>query len=418
MKRLFTYDVVVVGGGSAGVSAAIGARKCGLSVALIERNPSLGGQATNANVAAYCGFFTKGDTPKQVVKGVGQEFLDQLSELGAYSGPKISPVGNAIVPLDIETTKFAFDTFISKYEIDLFLHCRLIEVNTSSSRIETLICVDDEGKLGFEAKQFIDCSGEANLAFLAGAKTVFGNGKGNMQMATQVMQIEGFDPNLNLSPALLKEAIAKGKEAGIPHLSKDTGIVIRSEPSRGFGILASLKVPSLDCRTLTECEMNTRRQIQSYMKVFREFIPGMETCKLVSTGPKLGIRETRHIVGTYTLSGEEVLGAIKSEEGVASGAWPCEIHEKENEMAKYLYVKENDYYHIPLGSLKSASLHNLWCAGRVISVDPIAFASVRVMGIGFATGHAAGVAAALTVKNKDTTVKEIREELITQNAVL
>lgn len=117
------YDVIVVGGGASGIAAAIGAAKTGAHCLLMERYGCLGGQATTANVSSYCGFFTHGEHARQVVKGVGQEVLDELHRLGYYDGFRFSPVGNAIVALDQEATKFALDEVISKYPVDVLLHC-------------------------------------------------------------------------------------------------------------------------------------------------------------------------------------------------------------------------------------------------------------------------------------------------------
>ena len=119
MIRNKHYDVIVLGGGAAGIAAAIGARKAGKNVLLVERNGSLGGQATNANVASYCGFFTHGEQPEQIVYGVGEEVLQKLKALGYYNGYSLSPVKNAIVTLDIEATKVALDELVLEYELDL-----------------------------------------------------------------------------------------------------------------------------------------------------------------------------------------------------------------------------------------------------------------------------------------------------------
>lgn len=420
MDRRKNYDVIVVGGGSAGVSAAIGALKAGVSCLLIERNGSLGGQATNANVSSYCGFFTRGDNPKQVVKGIGEEVLQKLSEFGAYDGFKLSPVKNAIVTLDTESTKFALDELVNEYGLDVLLHCRVVKANMNAekTRILSIECVDDEGFCEFGAQTFVDASGDANLGFLAGAEFRWGNGNGGSQMSTMVMRIDRVDPSARFSPESLEKIVLQAKEDGYNQLSKESGIVFRTSDDTVAAILPSVNVPSLDSETLTKCEMETRLQCQKYMEVFRKYIPGMEKSRLIWTGNYLGLRDTRHLVGTYTLTGDDVLNAKKHEDVIARGGWPCEMHVEKNKMAQYLWIKDDSYYEIPLGCLKPAKIENLWAAGRTISADPIAFASVRVMGIGFATGHAAGVAAALTLNGKSIDIKKIQEELRRQNALI
>ena len=141
----------------------------------------------------------------------------------------------------------------------------------------------------------------------------------------------------------------------------------------------------------------------------------MEKAVILSGGAKMGIRDTRHLLGEYTLTADDVLNAAKQEDSIACGAWPCEMHTQINKMAEYMFVKDGDYYNIPLRCLKVQKLENLWSAGRTISADPVAFASIRVMGIGFATGHAAGVAAAFT-KDSSPSVQKVQQELLRQNA--
>ena len=419
MYKSTTYDVVVVGGGAAGVAAAIGAVKAGAHCLLIERYGCLGGQATIANVSSYCGFFNHAKNPEQIVKGIGQEILEELHELGYYDKINISPAGNAIVALDQEATKFAFDEVVGRYPVDVLMHCRAIKAEMAADKkhIASLVCTDDESIFEIQASVFVDASGDANLAHMAGAEVRFGDGKGGCYFSTKMMRLDRVGKDVKFKPALLEEIFSKAKKDGYKCLTKESGIVFRVGDDTAYAILPSVAVPALDARTLTECEINTRRQAQDYLAVFRKYMPGMENCRLISTGAQLGMRDTRHVIGETILTGDDVLNAVKREDGVARGGWPCEMHVDLNKMAKYLFVKDDDYYEIPLGCLKSKNIANLWCAGRTISADPIAFASVRVMGTGFATGHAAGVAAAFSVTNQ-AVAKDVQKELLRQQALI
>ena len=417
MNKCQNYDVIVIGGGAAGIAAAVGAVKAGASCLLIERNGCLGGQATSSNVASYCGFFTHGDSPRQIVHGVGEEVLQLLRELGGYDHYVLSPTKNAIVTFDEELLKYALDLLAERYRLDVLLHCRMVKVNKSSeNRISSVECVDDENWYEFSAKQFVDASGDGNLAWLSGADIRYGDGKGGGYMSTKIMRMDHVSPAVKFSPAALEAVFRRAKEDGYKNLTKEAGIVFRTAPDTAYAILPSVPVPSLDARTLTGCEQNTRRQCQEYLKAFRAYMPGMEHARLVSTGYKMGLRDTRHLVGKYTLTKDDVLNAVKRPDAVARGAWPCEMHNDLTKMITYLWVKDDDYYDIPLGALQSANIVNLLCGGRMVSADPVAFASVRVMGIGFATGHAAGVAAACFARCERTDVTEIQKELNRQNA--
>lgn len=389
MLRKREYDIIVVGGGAAGLAAAIGAKWAGASCLLIERNGSLGGQATNSNVASYCGFFTRGQKePQQIVRGVGDEVLRELKALGFYDGYKLSPVRNAIIALDIEATKAAFDRLVEKYQLDCLLHCRLVEaiMDPSGENILGVRCVDDEGSCEFMGKAFVDATGDGNLGFLAGAPYRCGDGKGHSQMTSRVMRIDRVDPSVKFTPANIEKAILQAKADGFKHLTKESGIVFRVCDDTVAAILPSVEIPALDAETLTACEMDTRRQCLDYIAAFRKYMPDIEHCRLIWTGNYLGPRDTRHLCAEYTLTGKDIVNAVKHEDGIARGAWPCERHVEKNKMAQYIFIKEDDYYEIPLRCLKVRKIKNLWAAGRVLDADPIAFASARVLGHRFCHG--------------------------------
>mgnify|MGYP000252553524 CR=1 FL=1 len=421
MEKVQSYDVVVVGGGAAGIAAAVGAAQAGAACLLVERNGSLGGQATNANVASYCGFFTHSNPPQQTCKGVlASRYWSCFMSWGLMTAIGSPLYKNAIVTLDEEALKYALDLLVQRYSgLKVLLHCRMISAQTSpDGSIQSIHCVDDEGTYEFRAKAFVDASGDGNLAHLAGAELRFGDGAGGGYLSTKMMRLDHVGLEAKFAPAVLEEAIQRAKAEGFHRLTKESGIVFRTAPDTAYAILPSVAVPALDAETLTACEMNTRAQCQEYVAAFRKYLPGMEHCRLVSSGYKLGIRDTRHLVGEHILTAEEVLGAVKQPDTIARGAWPCEMHTDINRMADYLWVKDDGYYDIPLRCLKSRSTANLWGAGRLVSADAVAFASVRVMGIGFATGQAAGVAAAFLAAGRGTPVSEIQAELRRQGACI
>ena len=275
--------------------------------------------------------------------------------------------------------------------------------------------MDDQGFCEFSARAFVDASGDAALGYLAGAPYRYGDGKGGSQMATRIMRVDHVDPSVKFPPAEIEKVILQAKAEGYQHLSKESGIIFRTHPDTVEVVLPSVEVPDLGAKTLTACEVDTRRQCQEYLEVFRKYVPGMENCRLVWTGERLGLRDTRHPECEYTITSQDVLDAVKQADSIARGAWPCEMHLDKNKMASYVFVKDDDYYEIPLRSLKVKKVKNLWAAGRGIGADPMAFASVRVMGTGFATGQAAGVAAALW-RNEAGDVDTIRRELLRQDA--
>ncbi|MFD1676953.1 FAD-dependent oxidoreductase [Alicyclobacillus fodiniaquatilis] len=416
-ERRLQFDVVVVGGGTAGVAAAIGAATVGMRTLLIEKNPYFGGAVTHSSVLTFCGFFAQQEPIEQVVGGVGQQLLDNLGKLGIYAGPYRSPrTGNVIVLLDAEATKYALDKTVQDSDVTPRLHCQVIGASVAQNGIREIECYDHNGRFRVEAKAFVDASGEADLSALAGAEVRFGDDEGRVQAGTLVMRIGGVAADADLNRNLFTKAVLEAKRDGEPYLTKQKGMVLRLPGSNDvLAMFADEAVDGLDSASLTEAEMSARRQSWAYLNLFRRVIPGFEHAFLSQTGPSIGIRETRHVLGEYTLRGEDALSGAKQEDGVARGGWPVEIH-KPGVPAEYQHIRDKSFYDIPLRALKVRGLDNLWCAGRIISCDPIAFASARVMGTAFATGHAAGVAAAHYAAMKRVDVTSVRAELVRQGA--
>ena len=415
------YDCAVVGGGASGVAAAIGAAQTGVKTLLIERSPYFGGQATHANVPSYCGFFTQSDPPEQAVAGVGQMVLANLASLGFYQGPrKTARTGTHIVTLDAEAVKFAMDKCITASRADYLLHTAVISAEVVDGLVKSITCITDGGRLRIGAKSFVDASGEGNLVAMCGGGFKIGDGNGHMQVGTMMFRIGGVPLDVDINPFTIQEAILKGKDAGITPLGKDLGIIVRIPGKSGdvLGILADEEVDPLDVENLTKCEISGRKQAWAYLETFRRFLPGFENAYLVHSGPQFGVRDSRHIIGEYVLTGEEAISGRRFHDAIARGAWYCESHPEKGKPNISIPIKDLSYFHIPIGCLKVKNKQNLWAAGRIISCDSIAFASVRVMGTGFATGQAAGVAAALQAHKGVVDIEAVQKELIQQGAII
>ena len=420
MVRTFKYDVVVVGGGTAGVAAAVGSSKAGAKVLLIERNPYLGGEATHSGVNAFCGFFSCGENPVKVVEGVGNQVLEEMEKLGPTTIEYIiSAAGNKNINFQTEYLKCAMDNLLEKENVNYLLHARVISSEIESNKIRSIQCVDDEGFFKVEANVFVDASGDANLAFLSGAKTMWGDSKNQVQAATLPFRLSGVDISKDMSPTAVENAIRKAKKDGITYLTKEKGFIIKMTGSESVTVLLpSAMISSISSENLTEVEKDTRRQVLSYVEAFKRYMPGMEKCQLIMIGPSIGFRETRRLHGKEIIQIEDVLERRKRADGIARGGWKPEIHKSLNEMGTYLEVENGSYFDIPLGALQSINIENLYGAGRIISSDEVAFAAVRVMGTCFATGHAAGVAAAYQALNGNVNIEKIRKELENQKALI
>jgi len=418
-ERRMEFDVVVAGGGSAGVAAAVGAANAGMRTLLIEKNPYWGGAATHSSVLTFCGFFTQSDPYEQIVGGVGEKVLEELRQLNMYREPYRNPrSGNVIVLLDAEATKYALDKVVLSSGVKPLLHCQVIGAVVEDGAVKAIECYDHSGRFLVEASAFVDASGEADLAALAGGQVRFGNEEGQVQASTLVMRIGGVAPHADLTRNGFTEAIQQAKADGETALTKEKGMVLRLPGSQDvLAMFADEYVNGPDSISLTEAELSARRQAWAYLRVFRKYIPGFENAYLGQTGPAIGVRESRHVVGEDMLRGEDILNGVRRPDAVARGGWPVEIHEK-GAPAVYRHIRDKSFYDIPLQTLKVAGIRNLWCAGRIISCDPVAFASARVIGTSFATGHAAGVAAAQYASRGVADIQAVRKELIRQEALI
>ncbi|MUN75006.1 FAD-dependent oxidoreductase [Enterococcus casseliflavus] len=417
MRKLIS-DVVVVGGGVAGVSAAIAAADTGAKTILVDRNPYYGGQATHSQVAAFCGFYTRGAKPDLAVGGVGGKVLEYLEKNGFSIDARPSKTtGNSTVKFDPEILKIIFDQMLKEYGVDCYLHTALVGAKSELGQISHVICSDDEGLIEVSANSFVDATGNANLVNLAGLPTVWGDEEGNVQQSSLCFRLNGL-PKREVTMVELEEAIKKAKEVGFQGLYKEKGMIIK-KPNEDFGYctIPSVMVEDLSGKTLTRAEMNLRSQVFAYTKAFKSFIPDFSNIEVVISGPEIGIREARKIIGEKILLGKDILAAKKVNDSIGRAAWSPELHKGDTSL-EYRHIPDNEYASIPLGTLKVKECQNLWAAGRIISSDSLAFGSVRVMGTGFVTGQAAGVAAALSTNGKEVNIKDIQNELLAQNAKL
>ncbi|MDO4265051.1 MAG: FAD-dependent oxidoreductase [Eubacteriales bacterium] len=416
MERAFTYDVVVAGGGTAGVAAAAGAVKTGAKTLLIEREAYMGGEATHAGVSAFCGFYSCGKDPIRVVRGVGDLVLEELGKIGKGYDDIVSASGNRNINFQPEYLKCALDNLMEKENVDVFLHAAVTGAEVKDGRIRELYCMDDEGAFTVKASAFVDATGNAGLVRMGGAKAVWG---GSVQAATLTFRMSGVDTACDMSPAAVEKAILQAKADGIPYLTKEKGFILKKEGSDIVAVLLPSVVPTgISAEEMTRMEFDTRRQVLYYVEALKKYMHGMELAELAVIGPSLGMRETYKMAGRETVLTDDVLSRRKREDGIARGGWKPEIHKDVNKMGTYIEVAERSYFDIPLGAIRSANLDNLYGAGRMISADDTAFAAVRVMGTCFATGHAAGVAAALNALAGKEDAGSVREALKKQGALV
>jgi len=421
VRRALRYDVVVIGGGAAGVAAAVGAARRGARTLLIERYGFLGGEAANANVLSYCGFFVAGERARPAVGGVGQSVLGELAALGFDTTPIRAPSGNWIVMLDPEAIKRAMDRVTAVAGLDCRLHAHLVAAQRAGARIEGVTVHDAAGALEVEAAAFVDASGDAVLGFAAGAPTIADAEPARArQVASFPVRFGGIPADASVDRAVLAALMPRFDNGeGPARVRAHGGHFIRLPGSNDLWWMGIDAVTGgLDSGDLAAAERGARTLAWRFLEFVRGALPAFAHAHIAATGPQLGIRDSRQIVSRYRLTDDDLAVGRRRDDGVALGCWPAEVHAA-GRAPRFAPVGGDGTYHIPVAALRAVGIDNLWLAGRTIGCDEGAYGSLRVMGTAFATGHAAGVAATLVdAASGNADIAAIRDELLRQGAML
>ena len=391
------HDVIVVGGGAAGVAAACGAARAGARVLLLERYGFLGGAATNANVLSYCGFFAAGNSATPAVRGIGGAVLDRLAAWGQDTAPVRAPSGNWIVMLDPEALKAALDAQIAADGVALGLHALVTDADRAGARLEAVRVTDHAGTHEIAAGAFVDASGESTLAVRAGVPAAPGHGA-LPQAASFPVRLGGIAADAVPDRALLAARTAAFLEAhpGAPIRPSGGGLLRLPHSGEWWWMGIDLATDGLSFASLTAAEIEGRRLARAFLPVLRG-LAGFAGAFIAATGPQIGIRETRHVRARGMVTEADVTEGRPRADAIARGAWPIEVHATPGRPV-FRPVGGAGVFGIGLDPLRADGVDNLFLAGRTIGADAAAYGSVRVMGTGFATGHAAGVMAALGVE--------------------
>ena len=440
-------DVLVVGGGPAGLGAAVGAARAGADVILVERYGFLGGNATAALVMPLMSFHNEVRSAREdgdagsvrllptdhgpgepVVAGV----LDELLERLVTSGGAVAPTQETgyTVPIDPELYKLALLDMLDDAGVRFLLHSFASGVADSGVVFET-----KSGPLVIEAGVTIDCTGDGDVAAQAGAEYALGRDRDGLTQPMTLMfrmvelERERFARYAREHPGqwrgvhglwdLIAEARAAGELElpredvlffGTPH---DREVSVNSTRAGGLGV---------DPWEITRAEWAARRQMREIVDFLRKRVPGFEDSYNAQSGATIGVRETRRILGDYILTGHDVLSARKFDDAVARGSYPVDIHDPEGEGTVLERLPPNEAYDIPLRCLLPRGLDRVMTAGRCISGDHEAHSSYRVTPIAMATGHAAGACAALATRSgripRQVAAAEVQRELLRQGASL
>ena len=410
-------DVLVIGGGAAGVAAAVAAGRAGARVVLLERYGFLGGLATTAQVGTICGLYLRNTTDPEATPvggGFAQEFAARLQH-AMDTKPLRVDTGLWVLPYSPPAFARVADAMVSEVgNITVGLHATVTEAQAEASRLNQVRALAWNEPVRLCPKTVVDCTGEATAAALAGANAENG---ATDQAPALVFVLENVDPNLAVRGLLeVRRELRRAVESGVLPAPCERLSLIPGTGANGRLALKLSLLPANPGRALWQQVTDWEREARALLEPLRRFlvenIAACRNARLDSVAPQLGVRSGRRILGRARLTDSDVLGARKSPAGIARGCWPMErwTNSPRPEMT---YFAERDYYDIPLDCLRPVELDNVWVAGRCLSAETGAMTSARVIGTALATGWAAGTAAAFQASDRslNDAVTAIRQSL-------
>ena len=395
-----SYEVVVVGGGAAGLAAAIAAGSAGARTALVERYGFLGGMATAGMVSTICGLYHSAPSgaPEPLNEGFAETFARRLSAMPGCQKPVRRGRGFVLPYTPFAFACLADELVAAVPRLDVYLHAYLVAVEGRPDRIDTLRIGTWERTLELRARVVVDTSGDAVVADQAGAATETAP-PSDRQLPSLVFVLQQVDTAaLGAGPrvALLRTLLAAERDGRLPRGASNVTLAPSSQPGELIGKLALGGVDDerSDRRDfLTAAEQEGRRRVLAVSE-FLKTLPPFGRAFVSHVAAQVGVRESRQVIGRYQLTREDVLSGRKFDDGVARASWPIELWQEGHLGATYEHLEDGQTYEIPLRSLQARDVDNLLVAGRCMSATHEALGSARVIGTCLATGEAVGMAAA------------------------
>jgi hypothetical protein len=404
------YDLAVIGGGFAGVAAALAAARAGAKVLIVEKSNCLGGAAVNCLVNPFMPYWTEMDGKRvDLSAGIFKEIHDRLEHHNAMNKESFLE----------EELKYILNEMVAEANIDLLFHAYIFKVEKCDEHIASIVVATKSGEMHVEANYFIDATGDAQLAYLAGCPTVLGRESDHLcQPMTLCFRVGNVDvEKFYASREKLKIAHAQSLAAGELTNPRENILVFKTPIHNvlHFNTTRVVKKNPTSPEEVTEAEVLARRQVYEIYDFMKKHADGLENSFLMMTAAEIGVRESRMIVGDYVLTEQDCRNCVKFDDGIAACNYDIDIHNPEGTGTSHYYFPAGEYYTIPYRSLIPKSAENLLVAGRCISSDHGAQASYRIMPVVCCIGEAAGSAVGLAVKQNCTVreidVKELQNEL-------
>lgn len=432
IPALGDFDVAVVGSGSAGCPAAIAAARAGARTILIEKLPFLGGIST-AVLDTFYGFYTPGSQNRKVVGGIGDEVVAALREIGpVIERPNTFGAGTGIT-YHPDELKVAWERLARRAGVKILLHAFLQDTMLEGRRVTGLVIATKAGLRVVRARCVVDASGDADLCAFAGIDFETAGERAPAQTLTTTFRMANVDHAVRrqlkkadfhgiMAKAADEEGYRLPRREGSEHITPVEHMTatiltrLASTARRGDQLVTATE-PDF----LSEAEMDGREQALEYIRFLRDKTPGYGAARLACFGAQIGVRETRRVHGVYRLTKDDVLSARQFDDQIGLCGAPIEDHH-EGADTKWLYLPDGQCVGIPYRSLVPTGADNVLVAGRCFSATHDAHASVRSMGQCMAMGQAAGVAAAMTARQRTTAAEldltVLRDTLRRDGAIL
>lgn len=435
-KQSLKTDILVVGGGAAGLAAACTAAKAGARVLLLEKYGFCGGAAVAGLSGTVCGLYAATENheaaPEKVVFGFADRFIDVMKRKNGVTDPV--RYGNTFtLTHDPSVWREAGDHLLAESGVKVLFHTTVVDVLNDGRQVEGVVAWTKQGRVDIQAGLTIDASGDADVAALAGFETFVGQ-DGKVQNPTMIFRLMGVDVErfrahygsdtiLGDEVSQMIRSLHNSREYDLPRAK----VFMFPTPRPNELLCNCTRIIGRDGRELnpllvediTEAEIEGRKQVREYARFFKDRLVGCENSFVNDTGVQVGVRQTRQIVGTATLMNDDVVAGAKRSDSIARSAWPIELHSGEKPQLKWLL---DDYYDIPFGCFVPKTAEGLLMAGRCLSAQHEAMASARVTAQCFSYGQAAGMAGVMSLRDKaaprNIRVADLREALRTDGAVI
>lgn len=429
IAKRYSTDILIIGSGSAGSTAAIAAAKSKYKVTLVERYGFPGGTSTQM-LDTFYGFFTPSETPRKIVGGIPDGIVNELLKTGdIFLRPNTYGAG-AGVNYNPEKLKQVWDNLLLKSGVELFYHTTLVGVEQVG---ESSTCVFFHKGTGFftiTAERIIDASGDADYCHWANIPYEKAGEKEPAQSMTTTFRMSNVEKETYEAAGgkkMLKEKMAEAYAKGTHPLPRKEGSAHEMCQPKCISTVA-VKVADLDpldVEGITKAEIEGRRQSFIFEDFFRKEVPGYENAKIIGLSNQIGVRETRRVYGNYRLTKEDCMQAKTFDNQIFLCGAPIEDHRKSHDGGSetyWQYVPNGGIYGVPYGAIVPKGSHNTWVVGRCFSATHDAHASCRSMAQTMSMGQAAGIAAVASLEQdsdaKNIDIHKLQDRLIQLGAVL